>query len=188
MKTVIVFSGPSGSGKSTLIKHILSKFGDNVGMTVSCTTRKARAGEINGVDYHFLTSDEFQKNLVDGAFIEHVECYGNRYGTLKSSVDDVLRTKKICILDVDFKGAYKVLMTNLLQYACVGILVLPPSLAALKQRLIDRNSETEESLNIRINDSFNIGSIANYHHVIVNNELENSKKAITDIFRTLTDK
>ncbi len=183
-KTILVFSGPSGAGKSTLIKHLLSNL-KSADLTVSCTTRPPREGERNGVDYHFVTHDEFEKLVKGNKFIEHVNCYGNRYGTLKKAVNDVLDKNEFCILDLDFKGAYNVLSNKIFKFNCFGILVLPPSLKTLKHRLQNRNSETIESLNLRLNDSFQQKQIAKYDFVIINKNLEKATSELINIIHSL---
>ncbi|MBQ8651050.1 MAG: guanylate kinase [Alphaproteobacteria bacterium] len=186
-KTIVVFSGPSGAGKSTLIRHILSEFKDRIGLTVSCTTRPKREREIPGVDYWFISNEKFDEHINNNDFIEYVECYGNRYGTLKSAVQDVLNRCDICVLDLDYVGSYKVLSGKLLDYKTVGILVLPASLKKWKQRLIDRNSETEESLKIRITESFNIDKISYYDHILLNGSIDKAKQEISDIVMGMLD-
>ena len=182
-KLILVFSGPSGAGKSTLINYLLENL-DSVGLTVSHTTRAPRKLEKSGVDYHFVSHDEFERMASRGDFIEHVSCYGNRYGTSKKSVENVLDNKDICILDLEFEGAHGVLENKTLESECIGILVLPPSLKTLKQRLSDRKTETEESLNTRLIESFKVDKIAKYHHVIINRNLEDSKRELIDIVKS----
>ncbi|MDR1391002.1 MAG: guanylate kinase [Holosporales bacterium] len=180
MKKVFVFSGPSGVGKSTLIKYLLTNL-EFVGMTISCTTRAPRFDEVHGVDYYFISSEEFEKLIKDGEFLEHVECYGNRYGTLKREVSNVLKSKDVCILDLEFEGAYNVISKGEVNFKSIGVLILPPSMKSLKNRLINRKTETEESLKKRIKESFRVKEIANYEYVIINDDLEKSKQDITDI-------
>ena len=183
-KTVFVFSGPSGAGKSTLTKFLLEKFPGVIGATVSCTTRSIRAGEVCGVEYHFTTHENFDELVKSGDFIEHVECYGNKYGTLKSSVRDCLANKNACILDMNFEGAHNVLSNNLLpEFETVGVLILPPSIDSLEKRLIARNSENSESLQKRLNESFDAPVIANYKYVIINKDLEKSKEEVISILK-----
>ncbi|MBQ7524775.1 MAG: guanylate kinase [Alphaproteobacteria bacterium] len=183
-KLVLVFSGFSGAGKSTLINHLLSELGDDASLTVSCTTRAPREGEHDGVDYHFISHDKFDQLVRCGEFLEHVQYCGNRYGTLKSAVNDVLRNKKICILDLEFEGAYSVLHGNAFDFPCVGILILPPSLRSLEKRLRARHSETEESLKLRLTEAFQPKRIAKYHHVIVNRNLESAKVELLQIVKS----
>ena len=103
---VLVFSGFSGVGKSTLINHLLSELGDDASLTVSCTTRAPREGEHDGVDYHFVSHDKFDQLVRCGEFLEHVRYCGNRYGTLKSAVNDVLQNKKTEYYEIYFAKAY----------------------------------------------------------------------------------
>ncbi|MDR1234142.1 MAG: guanylate kinase [Holosporales bacterium] len=188
-KFIFVFSGPSGAGKTTLIKHVLKTFNGDVDISVSCTTRAARIGETDAVDYHFITKNKFEKFIGDGQFLEYTDCYGNQYGTLKSTVLDLLTHNKACILDVDYRGAKAVLHGDLsdadgsFKIQKIGILVLPPSIEALKQRLLNRRSETKESLNKRISESFNGESIAKYDHVIINDDISRSKKEVQNIVK-----
>jgi guanylate kinase len=181
-KIIFVFSGPSGVGKTTLIKHILKTFPNEIGISISCTTRSPRGYESDGVDYHFVSSKEFTTLIQDGKFLEYTECYGNRYGTLKSSIDELLQSKRACIMDVEYRGANEILSGQLVPWVTkIGILVLPPSIATLKKRLLNRKSETIESLNRRITESFDIGKIAAYDYILVNNEINYSKNEIRRI-------
>ena len=181
---ILVFSGPSGAGKSTLIKYLLDNL-KSADLTVSCTTRSPRTNEKDGVDYHFITHEKFESLITQNEFIEYVNCYGNRYGTLKKSVNDVLEKNDICILDLDFEGAYNVLSNKIFEYNCLGILILPPSLKTLKERLQNRNSETIESLELRLRESFQPKRIAKYDCVIINKDLENSKSELINKIRSL---
>jgi guanylate kinase len=154
-----------------------------IGATVSCTTRPIRNWEKDGVDYHFVSNEKFEMLIRDNEFMEYVECYGNKYGTLKNSVIDILQTKRFCILDLEFDGAANVLSGKYLNFNCVGILMLPPSVSALKIRLLGRGSETSESLQKRLADSFTVSRIANYRHVVVNLELQSTKIEIENIIQ-----
>jgi guanylate kinase len=181
-KSILVFSGPSGAGKSTLIKYVLQTFDQEFGVSISCTTRPRRASEINGVDYHFVSHEQFRSLVQDDQFLEYTECYGNLYGTLKSSILDLWQTKTGCIMDIEYVGARKILEGNfVLEVNKAGILVLPPSIQELKKRLISRKSETDETIDLRILQSFNCPTIAKYDHVIINNEINYTKKEISKI-------
>ncbi|MDR2598410.1 MAG: guanylate kinase [Holosporales bacterium] len=181
-RMIFIFSGPSGAGKTTLIKHVLQTFDREVGVSISCTTRPPRGHELDGVDYHFIPPAQFATLVQNGAFLEHTECYGNRYGTLKSSVDDLLQIKLACIMDVEYQGASEILSDRCVSWATkIGILVLPPSIATLKRRLMNRKSETEESLNRRITGSFDVGKVAAYDYILVNNEIDRSRSQICQI-------
>lgn len=181
-KLILVLSGPSGVGKSTLISYLLSNL-KSAGLTVSHTTRPPRNMEKHGVDYYFVTQDEFEKMVQDGQFIEHVSRFGNRYGTSRNAVSNVLKDKDICILDLEFDGAYNVLSNNLLKRECIGILIFPPSVKALKQRLMNRNTEDEESLKHRLEDSFKNDKVAKYHHIIFNKDIDVAKADLMKIIK-----
>ena len=184
-KLIVVISGPSGAGKSTLIKYLLEEF-DNIGLTVSHTTRSPRDTEKEGVNYYFVNKGTFEDMIQNDEFIEYVQCFDNYYGTSHISVNNVLNQKDICILDLDYEGAYKLLSNKLYKQQCVGILVLPPSLKILRERLNERKSETPKSLNKRIKESFIVSRIASYHHVIINNDLNISKYQIKQIIKQYT--
>ena len=181
-KLIVVISGPSGAGKSTLIKYLLEEF-DNIGLTVSHTTRLPRDTEKEEKDYYFVNKGVFEDMIKKDEFIEYVRCFDNYYGTSHISVNNVLNQKDICILDLDYEGAYKLLSNKLFKTRCVGILVLPPSLKILKERLNERKSETPHSLNKRVEESFIVSRIASYHHVIINNDLNISKYQIKQIIK-----
>jgi guanylate kinase len=183
-KMIFVFSGPSGAGKTTLIRHILQTFSDEIGESISCTTRQPRGGELDGISYHFISPERFNTLVENGEFLEYTECYGNRYGTLKSSIDDLLKHKMACIMDVEYMGAHSILSEPFPpNISRIGILVLPPSIAALKNRLLNRKSETVESLNRRMQGSFDPEIVANYDHIFINNEMNRSKNEIHRIVK-----
>jgi guanylate kinase len=153
---------------------------------VSCTTRQRRVSEIDGVDYRFITRDRFDELVANGEFLERTECYGNRYGTLKSAVYDVFTNNNLCIIDLDFRGAYKALSMDIIpEYECIGILVLPPSLRALENRLALRNSETAESIKRRLEESFSVREVADYKHVIINDNVDVASARIKTIISAL---
>ena len=134
---LFVVTGASGSGKTTLVKQALSKI-PSIKFSVSATTRPMRRTETNGVDYHFLTKDQFQAHIQSGDFLEWAEVYGNYYGTLKDAVEKTLQDGNSILLDIDIQGAQQV-KENALQ--CTSIFILPPSLNALEQRLRIRNTD-----------------------------------------------
>ena len=129
---LIVISGPSGAGKGTICKALLEKH-DDIFISVSATTRNPRVGEVDGVNYHFLTKEEFKQRIAEDDFLEHAEVYGNYYGTPKSSVEKMLDEGKNVILEIDIQGALKVK-----EKATDGvfIFILPPSMEELKQEVI----------------------------------------------------
>ncbi|XP_046441823.1 guanylate kinase-like isoform X2 [Daphnia pulex] len=143
----LVFCGPSGSGKSTLIKQIMSDFKGVFGFSVSHTTRSPRPGEVDGKDYHYVSREAMEKGISNGEFIESATFSDNMYGTSKKAVEDVQRSNKICILDIDTQGVKLIKETSLNP---IFIFMKPPSMEVLEQRLRGRNTESEESLQKRL--------------------------------------
>jgi guanylate kinase len=162
---------------------LLDEYNKEISEVVSHTTRLPRNSEFDGVDYYFVSSDTF-KNMIHGnQFIEYVECFGHFYGTSISSVANALEIRNACVMDIEWEGAYKVLHENILKDLLkVGILILPPSMKTLRKRLKNRKSETEETLDQRIRDSFKINSTSKYDHIIVNNDLNVAYKALKEIY------
>lgn len=169
----VVFCGPSGSGKSTLIKKLMGEFRDVFGFSVSHTTRKPRPGEVDGRDYHYVSREEMIIGVQRGDFIESAEFSGNMYGTSKKAVEDVQRSNKICILDIDTQGVKSIRKTNLNP---VYIFMKPPSMQILEERLRARSTETEESLQKRLKTAeieMNYGNEpGNFDIIIVNDQLD----------------
>ena len=162
---LIVVSGPSGAGKGTICKALLEKH-DDLFISVSATTRQPRAGEVDGVNYHFITKEDFIKRVEQKDFLEYAEVYGNYYGTPKSKVEEMLNSGKNVILEIDIQGALKV-KENFKEG--VFIFILPPSMEELKQRIIKRGSETPESLMIRFKSAYQeINYISKYNYAVVN--------------------
>ena len=162
---LIVVSGPSGAGKGTICKALLEKH-DDLFISVSATTRQPRAGEVDGVNYHFITKEDFIKRVEQKDFLEYAEVYGNYYGTPKSKVEEMLNSGKNVILEIDIQGALKV-KENFKEG--VFIFILPPSMEELKQRIIKRGSETPESLMRRFKSAYKeINYISKYNYAVVN--------------------
>ncbi|XP_017262567.1 guanylate kinase 1b isoform X2 [Kryptolebias marmoratus] len=143
----VVLSGPSGAGKSTLLKRLMKEHEGVFGFSVSHTTRNPRPGEEDGKDYHFTTREAMRESIDEGQFIENAEFSGNMYGTSKAAVEDVRAKNLICILDVDIQGVRRIKETDLNP---IYISIQPPSMEVLEKRLRDRQTETEESLQKRL--------------------------------------
>jgi guanylate kinase len=170
----IIFSAPSGSGKTTIVKHLLENNSD-LGFSISASTRDRRGRtEVDGKDYHFLTPSEFKEKIDSNEFIEWEEVYeGNFYGTLKSEIERIWSEGKNVIFDVDVKGGI-----NLKKYfgeKALAIFVKVPTLDLLKSRLVDRGTESQESLSRRLfKAEFEMTFQDKFDHVLVNENLEKS--------------
>lgn len=175
---LIVISGPSGAGKGTICKALIEK-NKEIFISVSATTRNPRLGEVDGVNYHFLSREEFIKRIEKSDFLEYAEVYGNYYGTPKSKVQDMLDRGIDVILEIDIQGALKV-KENFDEG--VFIFILPPSMEELKQRIIKRGSETPESLMTRFKSAYQeINYVSKYNYAVVNDELDVAVKKIEGV-------
>ncbi|MDY6037742.1 MAG: guanylate kinase [Eubacterium sp.] len=174
---LFVISGPSGVGKGTICKRLLEDM--DIDISISATTRKPRAGEIDKLSYFFVSHDEFRKMVRDDEFLEHAEVFGNFYGTPKQAVIDKLCSGKDIILEIDVQGAMSV-KSNYPE--CVTIFICPPSMATLKRRLAGRGSETEESLNLRVTKALaEIKILREYDYYVINDELDDAVKQVKSI-------
>ncbi|XP_053721790.1 guanylate kinase 1b isoform X2 [Synchiropus splendidus] len=178
----VVLSGPSGAGKSTLMKRLMKEHEGIFGFSVSHTTRNPRPGEEDGKDYHFTTREAMQDSIDQGEFIENAEFSGNLYGTSKSAIEDVQAKNLICILDVDIQGVRRIKETDLNP---IYISIQPPSMEILEKRLRDRQTETEESLQKRLEAARIDMELSNepgvFDVVIINDDLERAYEELKDI-------
>lgn len=173
-----MFSAPSGSGKSTIIKDILNNRNDLV-YSISATTRKIRDNEVEGVDYFFISKEEFKKKIEQGEFIEWEKFYDYYYGTLKSFVDKELSKGNNLVLELDVKGALSI--KNIYSDA-VLIFIQPPSIGELKQRLEKRKTETEADFKKRISRAeMELRQKDEFDHRVLNIDIEKAKKDVNEI-------
>ena len=177
MKKVIIFSAPSGSGKTTLVKHCLQHF-PQLAFSVSCTTRNPRGQEKNGIDYHFISPHEFRKRIADGEFVEFEEVYTDKYyGTLKSEVEKIWNEGKVVIFDVDVKGG--IALKKYFEDKALSIFIMPPSVAELERRLINRATDDAETIKTRVSKAeLEMGFQHDFDRILVNTDLETAKKEI----------
>lgn len=150
LRPLFVFAGPSGVGKSTLIHRLMDEYQGRFEFSVSHTTRHRREGEEDGVDYHFIGTEEFERMIEEDAFVEHACVHGNYYGTSYQAVNAVLSEGNICILDLDVQGVEALRSKRGLNWDARFIWIAPPSIAALEERLRGRGTETPETLRTRV--------------------------------------
>ncbi|XP_008299189.1 guanylate kinase 1b [Stegastes partitus] len=178
----VVLSGPSGAGKSTLMKRLMKEHEGIFGFSVSHTTRNPRPGEEDGKDYHFTTREAMQEGIDNGEFIENAEFSGNFYGTSKAAIEDVQAQNLICILDVDIQGVRRIKETDLNP---IYISIQPPSMEILEKRLRDRQTETEESLQKRLEAARIDMELSKepgvFDVVIINDDLERAYEELKEI-------
>ncbi|ANI88560.1 guanylate kinase [Arachidicoccus ginsenosidimutans] len=171
MNKLIIITAPSGAGKSSIAHYLLSKH-PNLAFSISAATRAPRGKEQNGVDYYFMSAEEFQEKIEQNKFIEWEMVYeGKYYGTLKSELERIWHEGKTPMLDIDVKGAIHV--QKQFGSNCLSIFIEPPSIDALRQRLESRNTDTKESIETRINKaSYELSFKNHFDKIIVNDELK----------------
>ncbi len=179
---LFVISGSSGVGKGTLLKRLLEK-NPQLEVSISATTRNPRPGEIDGVNYFFVTKEEFLKEVENGDFLEWAEFNGNYYGTKQAWVERNLNKGKNLILEIETKGALQI--KNKLPDS-VLIFILPPSLEELEHRLRGRNTEDEETIQGRLHEvRREIECSKNYDYTIVNDDLDNALEELERVINSI---
>ena len=175
---LLIISGPSGTGKGTLIKPLMEQDPSLV-FSVSATTRAPRPGEIDGVHYHFVSDEEYDKLVAEGAFVEHATVHNHRYGTLRSEVYQRLERGENVVLDIDVQGALNVIAT---EKDKVSIMILPPSLKELRSRLTGRGTETPEQIETRLaNAIWEIGQKDHYEYKVINDDMDKCLRTLQAI-------
>ena len=174
---LIIIAAPSGAGKTSIVRHLLATFPDQLGFSVSCATRAPRNNEKDGVDYYFITADEFKKRIEQDAFAEWEMVYeGKYYGTPRSELERIWEKGQTPLLDVDVKGGI-----NVKKYypESLSIFVEPPSLEILRDRLEKRGTETPSSLQDRLSKaSYEMSFRNEFDKIVVNDSLENACKEV----------
>ncbi len=178
---IIVLCAPSGTGKTT-IKNELVKRDPNIVFSVSATTRPKRESEREGKDYYFITEDEFKEHVRNNDFIEYNYHFGNYYGTLKMAIEPDLRLGCNVIVDVDVIGALA--FKKLYRDQTIMIFIMPPSIETLKERLLHRGTETEDSLKTRlarVQEEMNYSK--EFEHIVINDDVIRASEEILTIIR-----
>ena len=166
--TVLVISGPSGCGKSTICRDLMTD--ERVSFSISATTRPPRKGEKDGREYHFIDETRFRELVDEGAFLEWADVHGNMYGTLKKPVEEALAAGKVYLVEIDVQGGAAL---KKLRVPGVFVFVAPPDLETLRQRLVDRGTDSKEVIERRMKKaSWEMDSAGLYDHVVVNEDLE----------------
>jgi guanylate kinase len=181
---LFVVSGPSGSGKSTVCSNL--KQTADFKYSVSCTTRKPRPGEEDGVDYHFLSEEQFDQHIQNGDFLEWAQVHQHRYGTLKSVTRDTISAGVDLLLDIDVSGAQQIRQSRepWLAGALVDIFIMPPTFEELERRLRKRGTESEEQIQIRMKTAqAELPHWRDYRYVILSETMEEDLQKIRAIIR-----
>lgn len=183
MGKVVIFSAPSGSGKTTIVKHLLERYAE-FEFSISATSRAPRGAEQHGVDYYFLSQEEFAAKVAADAFVEWEEVYaGTSYGTLKSEVERIWEKGHVILFDVDVMGGIN-LKRIFGEQAC-SIFIMPPSIEELRRRLQGRGTDAPEVIEKRVaKASFELEKAPEFDYTVINDELE---RAVADTCRILDD-
>ena len=180
MGRVFVITGPSGVGKGTLIRTLLQRVPE-LGLSVSATTRAPRAGERDGVDYHFLSDEEFDRRVAAGDFVEHASYAGRRYGTLREELARRTDGGSPVVLEIEVQGARQVAET---MPEAVRIFIAPPSEEALRARLIGRGTDDPDEVEARLATAREeLRAQGEFSHVVVNDRLEDAVAALEAVVR-----
>ncbi len=177
---LIVVSGPSGAGKDTICNKLISE-SDNVWLSISMTSRNPRGNEVEGKEYFFVTKEEFEQRIQNGEFLEYAMYNNNYYGTPKDKIEDYLNKGIDVILVIDIQGAINI--KNLIPTA-LFIFIMPPDMKTLKQRLINRKTESKEKVIDRFKTAYNeINHFKKYNYVVVNDEIDKATNKVKSIIQ-----
>ncbi|MEA2216685.1 MAG: guanylate kinase [Solirubrobacteraceae bacterium] len=184
MARVFVITGPSGVGKGTLIRGLMERLPE-LELSVSATTRAPRPGEQDGVDYHFLTPEEFDRRVERGDFVEHADYAGRRYGTLRSELEGRLAAGVPVVLEIEVQGARQV---RAAMPEAVQVFIAPPSLAALRTRLVGRGTDDQDEVTRRLDVAEQeLTAQPEFAHVVVNDRLDDALERLVAIVRDSND-
>ena len=181
MGHVFVITGPSGVGKGTLIRGLLERV-PGLELSVSATTRAPRPGERDGVDYHFLSEDEFDRRVAAGDFVEHASYSGHKYGTLRSELERRMAEAAGVVLEIEVQGARQI---RAAMPEAVQVFIAPPSVEALRARLVGRGTDAPEDVEARLATALEeLQAEKEFEYVVVNDRLEQATEELADIVRS----
>jgi len=185
---LIIFSAPSGTGKSTIISWLMQHEELRLAFSISCTSRPPRGKEQNGVEYFFISPEEFRQRIADGEFLEYEEVYEDRfYGTLRSQVDKQLAAGQNVVFDVDVKGGCRI--KEHYGDKALSLFIQPPSIAELRRRLESRGTDSAEVIDQRIaRAEFELGFADKYDRVVVNDNLDRAERETLGIVTDFLNK
>lgn len=173
-----VVSAASGAGKTSLLAAVLQQF-DDVELSVSHTTRAPRDGEVNGVNYHFVNHEQFEAMVDAGKFLEHAAVFGNHYGTSGEHIQQQLKCEKDVILEIDWQGARQI---RRLIPECISIFIAPPSITALKQRLMSRGQDDMNVIESRMQQAVNeMSHYVEFDYLVINDDFDQAKANLSAI-------
>ncbi len=180
---LIILSGPSGVGKNCVRQEIMKSGKLDLNYSISMTTREKRDKEIDGVDYYFVSEEEFQKNIDKGNFLEWATFVGHRYGTPKDKVEALRNKGKNVFLEIEINGAKQVL-SQVHDDRVISFFLMPPSLAALEKRIRKRKTESEEIIQERLQKGLNEMTMTeNYDHIVINDKITRAAQEIIDLIK-----
>jgi guanylate kinase len=176
---ILILSGPSGCGKSTLLKEVYKDIGDYY-FSISTTTRSPRVGEVNGVDYFFVTKEEFENDIKNDDFLEYAKVHDNYYGTSLKPIKKALDEGRLVIFDIDVQGHE--IVRNKLDSIVTSVFITTPSLQVLEERLNSRNTDSSDIIEKRIkNAKGEVEFFQDYDYLIINDNLEIAAKELVSI-------
>jgi guanylate kinase len=175
---VLVITGPSGVGKGTLIRGLMARL-PQLQLSVSATTRPPRPGESDGVDYHFMTPEQFERHIAHGDFVEHADYAGRRYGTLRSELEDRIQRGIPVVLEIEVQGARLIRQT---MPDAAQVFIAPPSLHALRNRLVGRGTDDREEMERRLRVAeHELQAQSEFGHVVINDRLDDALEHLVEV-------